>query len=424
MSLLNSESTRNLIFYFQVHQPKRLKPMRFFDIGSGQNCVNDSLNREIAERVAKSCYLPANSILLKLIKKYPQIKINFSISGVTLEQFEEYTPEVLDSFKALADTGSVEFLGETYYHSLASEMPGHEFEIQALKHAEAIERHFGKRPSVFRNTELIYNDEIGRRASMLGFNGIFTDGVAKLVGNNKSVHQLYHHPTETNFKIFLRDFQLSDDIAFRFSHHNEKLTPEKYLTWLGEIPAYDRVVNIAMDYETFGEHQKKDSGILEFFKKLLTLIAKNNTYSMLTASEAVTTVKSHSALSATQTVSWADQERDLSAWLGNDMQRDAFHSLLKLEKQVKALADNELLKYWRQLQTSDHFYYISTKRGSDGTVHDYFSPYPSPYEAFINYMNVLTDFSTHLSARKTEKAHEKSQKKISKALPQLEEAIV
>jgi alpha-amylase len=420
MSLLNSESTRNVIFYFQVHQPKRLQPIHFFDIGTGKNCFNESLNRDITERVAKSCYLPTNNILLKLIKKYPQIRINFSISGVALEQFEAYTPEVIDSFKALADSGSVEFLGETYYHSLASEIPSHEFEIQALKHAEAIERYFGKRPSVFRNTELIYNDEIGRRTSLLGFTGIFTDGVAKLVGNDKSVHQIYHHPTETELRILLRDFQLSDDIAFRFSHHDEKLTPGTYLNWLSEVPSFDRVVNIAMDYETFGEHQKKESGILDFLRKLLTQMAKDKRFTMLTASEAIAAIKPHSALSAAQTVSWADQERDLSAWLGNDMQKDAFNSLLKLERQVKSISDVEVLKYWRQLQTSDHFYYMSTKRGTDGTVHNYFSPYGSPYEAFINYMNILTDFGTRLSSYKTER----TRKKISKTLPQLEEAIV
>jgi alpha-amylase len=419
MSLLNSENTRNVIFYFQVHQPRRLKPVRFFDIGNQDNFFNEDLNRDILERVARTCYLPTNNILLKLIQKYPQIKINFSISGVTLEQFEEYTPEVIDSFRDLAETGSVEFLGETYYHSLASEMPGHEFEIQALKHAETIERLFGKRPTVFRNTELIYSDEVGRRASMLGFNGIFTDGVTQVVKNTKSINQIYHHPTETDFRIFLRNFQLSDDIAFRFSQHNDKLTPEKYLGWLNEIPAYDRMINIAMDYETFGEHQKKESGILDFLRKMLMALAKDNSFRLFTASEAVNEIEPHSVLSVSETVSWADQERDLSAWLGNDMQKDAFKSMLKLEKQVKAISDASLLKKWRQLQTSDHFYYMSTKRGSDGTVHNYFSPYPSPYEAFINYMNTLTDFSTHLNVQPTEKAR----KKVSKALPQYEEVI-
>jgi alpha-amylase len=420
MSLLNSENTRNLLFYFQVHQPKRLKPVRFFDIGSEKGCFNDSLNREIMERVAKSCYLPTNQMLLKVLKKHPNLRLTFSISGVTLEQFEEYAPEVLQSFKALAETGCVEFLGETYYHSLASLMPGHEFEIQALKHAEAIERHFGKRPTVFRNTELIYNDEIGKRVAMLGFNGIFTDGIQKVVKNNKSINQVYHHPQEEDLRIFLRNYQLSDDIAFRFTQYGENLTAEKYLGWLSDVPAYDKLLTIAMDYETFGEHQKKGSGILDFFKKLLTLIAKSPAHQMFTAEEAVRNIQPHSALSVPEHVSWADQERDLSAWLGNEIQKDAFNSIVKLDKNVKALSSPEMLKYWRQLQTSDHFYYMSTKKGSDGTVHNYFSPYPSPYEAFINYMNVLTDFTAHLNMEKAEK----NRRKISKSLPQEQEVIV
>jgi alpha-amylase len=372
------------------------------------------------QRVATSCYLPTNQMLLKLFKKYPELRVTFSISGVTLEQFEEYAPEVLQSFKALAETGCVEFLGETYYHSLASLMPGHEFEIQALKHAEAIEKHFGKRPTVFRNTELIYNDEIGRRVAMLGFKGIFTDGIQKVVKNNKSINQIYHHPVENDLRIFLRNYQLSDDIAFRFTQHGENLTAEKYLGWLSDVPAFDKLVTIAMDYETFGEHQKKGSGILDFFKKLLTLIAKSPVHQMLKAEEAIATIKPHSALSVPEHVSWADQERDLSAWLGNDIQKDAFNSIVKLDKNVKELSDPDILKYWRQLQTSDHFYYMSTKKGSDGNVHNYFSPYPSPYEAFINYMNVLTDFTAHLNLAKVER----NRKKISTSLPQEQEVTV
>ncbi|HYC85191.1 MAG TPA: glycoside hydrolase family 57 protein [Chryseosolibacter sp.] len=401
MSLLNnSENRRNVIFYFQVHQPRRLRPMRFFDIGSGHSYFNDSLNRDIVQRVAKSCYLPANALLLKVIQKNPNVRINFSISGVALEQFEEFAPEVIESFRALAETGSVEFLGETYYHSLACLIPGHEFEIQILKHAELVEKLFGKRPRVFRNTELIYSDEIGRRVAALDFRGIFTDGVQKILGNSKSVNQVYHHPEDPSLKILLRNYLLSDDIAFRFNHHHAPLTAETYVSWLSDIPAFERIVNIAMDYETFGEHQKKETGIFSFLKKLLSTLARSSSHRMMSATEAVDMLESAGKLSVPQHVSWADHERDLSAWIGNDMQKDALASLLKLDKPVKAAANAQMLKLWRSLQTSDHFYYMSTKRGTDGAVHDYFSPFPSPYEAFINYMNVLTDFTLHVKHSK------------------------
>lgn len=402
MSLLNSiNSSRNLIFYFQVHQPRRLRSVRFFDIGTEADLFDDVQNQQILERVATSCYLPANKLLLKLIKKYPNIKVAFSISGVTLDQFETFAPEVLQSFKDLAQTGSVEFLGETYYHSLAALIPGHEFEIQALKHAELIEKHFGKRPMVFRNTELIYNNDIGRRAALLGFKGIFTDGVARVLNNDKSPNQIYQHPSEDSLTILLRNYILSDDIAFRFAQHGSNLTAETYLNWLMDVPSHEKVVNIAMDYETFGEHHKKESGIFNFLESLFTGIATNKNFNMLTPTEAVDSIKPHSALECPQFVSWADNERDLSAWLGNDLQQDAFESLVKLDASVKALNEPETLKQWRLLQTSDHFYYMSTKRGTDGAVHNYFSPYPSPYEAFINYMNALTDFTMKLKQLKS-----------------------
>jgi alpha-amylase len=407
-----TDAKRNVVFYFQVHQPRRLKVKSFFDIGSDTALFNDSLNREVMERVALSCYLPTNSLLLKLIKKHPNIRIAFSISGVTIEQFEEYAPEVLQSFRDLADTGCVEFLGETYFHSLASLMPGHEFEIQALKHADLIEKHFGKRPVVFRNTELIYNNEIGRRVSQLGFTGIFTDGAQKLLQNKKSAHQLHRHPEEA-IKILLRDYVLSDDIAFRFNQNGHKLSADQYVSWLRDIPTFEPIVNIAMDYETFGEHQKKDTGIFDFLKKMLTALAKDSHFRMLTPSEAIQTLPSDSTLSAPEHISWADQERDLSAWLGNDIQKDALNTAIKLEKHVKSLGDAELLRTWRMLLTSDHFYYMSTKRGSDGDVHNYFSPYPSPYEAFINYMNVITQFSVVIEDKKSaEKVLRKKAEKL------------
>jgi len=419
----NTDTVRKLILYFQVHQPKRLKPFKFFDIGNEKTCFNDDFNRDIIERVARTCYLPTNALLLKAIKTHPNVKVCFSISGVTLEQFSEYTPEVIDSFKALADTGNVEFLAETYFHSLASLMPGHEFEIQALKHAELVEKLFGKRPTFFRNTELIYNDEIGKRAALLGFDGIFVDGVKQVLNNDKSVFQVYEHPEESDFKILLRNYVFSDDIAFRFNQYGTPLTVEKYTAWLNEVSPLEKVINIGMDYETFGEHQKKETGIHTFLKKFLAAVSKSKTLEFATPTEVAKTVKAKRKLSVTKTVSWADQERDASAWLGNDMQKDAFENLKKLERDVKQLNDPAITKQWRLLQTSDHFYYMSIKKGSDGSVHDYFSHYPSPYEAFINYMNVLTDFTVAVNEHKSKKKVAK-QKKSEKPVRMLHEVRV
>jgi alpha-amylase len=400
-SVPSTKKHKNLIFYFQVHQPKRLRTVRFFDIGANRTYFDDHLNREIIQRVARNCYLPANALLEKLIKKNPKIKIAFSISGVTLDQFEDYAPEVLDSFRSLAATGCVDFLTETYYHSLACVIPGSELELQIEKHQTKILRLFGVRSEVFRNTELIYSDGLGRRISDLGFKGVMIDGVDRVLGN-QSPHQIFEHP-EADLKMLLRNYRLSDDISFRFSQ-KPPLTCEQYITWLNAIPPHQNVINLAMDYETFGEHHKKESGIFAFLENLFTNLARSGNFRFVTPSQAVQDIASCNKLSVPGFISWADEERDLSAWLGNEMQRDAFDSLIKLETDIKNLHDHALLKEWRTLQTSDHFYYMSTKEGNDGGVHAYFSPYPSPYEAFINYMNVLTDFAMKVKARKSSTA--------------------
>jgi alpha-amylase len=401
------EPNRSLIFYFQVHQPKRLRNMRFFDIGSGTSYFDDALDNEIIQRVTRECYLPANALLLKLIQKNPDVKFTFSISGVVLDQLEEFAPEVIDSFRALHETGFIEFLSETYYHSLSSISQGNEFDLQVLKHREKIRSLFGAVPTVFRNTELIYNDAIGSRIRDLGFKGIFTDGIEKIL-ESRSPHHIYTHPDEQGLNIFLRNYHLSDDIAFRFSQEKNSLTVDKYLSWLNSIPENENVVNLAMDYETFGEHHKKESGIFTFFENLITAIARENTFSFSTPSKAITNNTTKTTLSVPNYISWADRERDLSAWLGNEIQRDAFDSLMKLESDLKNIGDNQLLKTWRYLQASDHFYYMSTKKGTDGGVHNYFSPYSSPYEAFINYMNVLTDFTMRVKVlRSTNTSNQK-----------------
>jgi alpha-amylase len=382
------------VLYFQVHQPKRLSNLRFFDIGAGSSFFDDDLNGEIVQRIARECYLPANRLLLKLIHKHPEIKVAFSLSGVIIDQLEEFAPEVLTSFRALAATGSVEFLAETYYHSLACMMPGKEFENQIAKHSEKMYELLGVRPTVFRNTELIYSDDVGRRVSKFGFKGIIADGLEKVLGF-RSPNHVFNHP-QNDLKILLRNYRLSDDIAFRFKEGGKTLTAEKYLSWLTAFPEKEQVVTLALDYETFGEHQKKETGIFQFMESLFVSLVKSKSLRMVTPSEAIEEIDSDSVLDVPQFISWADNERDLSAWLGNEMQRDAFDSMMKLEYDVKNLNDENVLEQWRNLQTSDHFYYMCTKKGSDGVVHNYFSPYQSPYQAFINFMNILTDFSMKL----------------------------
>lgn len=352
------------------------------------------------QRVANQCYLPTNALLLKLIRKYPNIRITFSISGIALDQMEQYAPEALESFRKLAATGCADFLTETYYHSLSCLMPGNEFELQVAKHQKKILRHFGVLSKVFRNTELIYSDDTGARIHKMGFKGVLIDGVERALGS-RSPHHLYTHGEIPQLKLLPRDYRLSDDIAFRFSRERNTMTPDQYIKWLAQIPGNENMIHIGMDYETFGEHHPTDSGIIVFFEKLLIGLAKKKEFRFMTASEATGCLPDAGPLATPGYISWADQERDVSAWLGNEMQRDAFDSLLKIEGAVKSLLDREILEQWRALQTSDHFYYMSTKKGNDGRVHAHFSPYPSPYEAFINYMNVLTDFDLKLKMRKS-----------------------
>lgn len=279
-------------------------------------------------------------------------------------------------------------------------MPGNEFELQVAKHQKKILKHFGVLSKVFRNTELIYNDEVGARISRLGFKGALIDGVDRVL-DGRSPHRIYSHPQSDRLKLLTRNYRLSDDIAFRYSQGGNTLSPQQYLAWLDATPADENVIHLGMDYETFGEHHKSNTGIFAFLETVLSNMARKKEYQFMTPSEIVNQVEATDKLSSTSYLSWADQERDVSAWLGNDMQRDAFDSMIKLEDGVKTLLDKTLLNEWRALQTSDHFYYMSTKKGGDGQVHSYFSPYPSPYEAFINYMNVLTDFGLKLRNKKS-----------------------
>ncbi len=390
---------RNICFYFQVHQPFRLRSYRFFDIQRSHDYFDEHKNRTIMRKVAEKCYLPTNRILLELIRKYEgDFKVSFSISGIALEQFELYAPEVLDSFQSLAETGCVEFLAETYAHSLSALKSSDEFSRQVKEHGKKIKSVFGLKPSVFRNTELIYSNHIGNMVSEMGFKAMLSEGAAHILGW-RSPNFLYCNAQNPRLKLLLKNYQLSDDIAFRFSQKSWNgwpLTADKYVHWLNAIPESDEIINLFMDYETFGEHQWEDTGIFEFLKALPGKVFNNSPYAFVTPSEAVESLTPVASLDIPYPVSWADMERDLSAWLSNELQHDAFDSLYELEEKVMQSGDEQIAQDWLRLQTSDNLYYMCTKYFSDGDVHKYFNPYDSPYDAYINFMNVLCDFQKRL----------------------------
>lgn len=392
---------RTICLYFQVHQPFRFRTYRFFDIGNDHYYYDDYSNESILRKVAEKSYLPANQLLLDLIRQHKgKFKVAFSISGIALEQFRLYAPDVLDSFRALADTGQVEFLAETYAHSLASMKDSEEFVQQVQDHKTLIKELFGQEPSVFRNTELVYSDEIGAAVYKMGFKAMLTEGAKHVLGW-KSPNYLYCNAIEPRLKVLLKNFKLSDDIAFRFSNKgwsDYPLTAEKFAGWLKELPAQEETVNLFMDYETFGEHQWAETGIFDFLKALPDAVFKKTNYTFNTPSEVAQNLQVVSAVHVPNAISWADEERDLSAWLGNEMQKEAFNKLYALKEKVYQSNDRELLVDFKYLQVSDHFYYMSTKFFSDGEVHSYFNPYRSPYDAFINYMNVLSDFEIRVNA--------------------------
>ena len=386
---------KSICLYFQVHQPARLRLYRFFDIGKDSHYYDDFANRTILRRVAQKCYLPMNALLLELINAHKgEFKVTFSISGTVLEQFDRYAPEVIESFRRLAQTGDVEFLSETYYHSLASLASETEFKHQVLKHKDAIEHYFGVTPKAFRNTELIYSDAIGQMVSEMGFKAMLTEGAKHVLGW-KSPNFLYSCANAPALKLLLKNSSLSDDIAFRFSDRGWSdwpLTCEKYLSWIKSAAQNDDIVNLFMDYETFGEHQKAQSGIFDFMRYLPEAVIADGEFEFVTPSQAVKKHRPVATLDVPDHISWADEERDLTAWLGNELQNDALKKLYDQTEKLAILNDEALWSDFGHLQESDHFYYMCTKFFSDGAVHKYFNPYDTPYEAFINYMNVLSDF--------------------------------
>jgi alpha-amylase len=381
----------SVCFYFQVHQPLRLRHYTVFD--SDEQYFDEQKNETICRKVANKCYLPTNRLLLDMIRKFKgRFRVAYSLTGILLEQLGRYSPEVISTFHALAETGCVEFLGETYYHSLSFLYSRDEFVEQIKKQIEIIEHFFGLKPRVFRNTELIYNNDLAALIESMGiFDAIMTEGADHILGY-RSPNFVYKPKSCNKLKLLLKNYSLSDDIAFRFSNRDWKewpLTADKFAGWISNINGNGVVVNLFMDYETFGEHQWKDTGIFEFMRHLPGEILKHPDNNFKTPSEVTESYQPADIVDVPHIISWADTERDLSAWLGNAMQSNAIHELYRLEKKIKQTKDEKIISDWRSLQASDHFYYMCTKYFADGDVHKYFNPYDSPYDSYINFMNVL-----------------------------------
>lgn len=385
---------KSICFYFQIHQPFRLKTYRFLDIGNDHYYYDDFANDEIITRIAQRSYLPACETLKEMFATYgKKFKVAFSISGIALEQIELYVPELIDALKELVQTGNVEFLTETYAHSLSSLADPEEFRLQVKEHSDKIYQLFGQHPKVLRNTELIYSDDISQLVYSMGYKGMITEGAKHILGW-KSPNYVYSSAAAPKLKLLLKNSKLSDDISFRFNNTEwpeYPLTADKYINWIADLPEEEQIINLFMNFETLGELQPRESGIFEFMKALPRFAFEKN-IGFITPSEAIAKMKSVSELAVPFPMSWADEARDTSAWLGNDLQNEAFNKLYSIAERVRLCSDRRLKQDWMYLQASDHFYYMCTKHLDDGAVHSHYSPYESPFTAFTNYMNVLADF--------------------------------
>ncbi|MCX7634153.1 MAG: glycoside hydrolase family 57 protein [Syntrophales bacterium] len=388
-----------ICLYFQAHQPFRLRRYTFFDIGHDHRYEDEEENRSLLDRVANKCYLPANALLRRLMDRHGhRFRCCLSITGCLIDQLQRYRPDVLASFQDLAKTGQVEFLGETDAHSLAFLYTPAEFRAQVTAHRRRMETLFGQRPTTFRHTELIYNNELAAVVAGMGFRVILTEGVERLLGG-RPPGLSYRPPGDIPLRIPMRQARLSDDIAFRFpggGEFGQTLNAERYVSWVRAAAADGGAINLFMDYETLGEHHWPESGIFAFFASFVDAVLDDPAWRFATAEETAATVADGGVFDCPAWVSWADTERDLTAWTGNAMQRDALAAVYALEGMVAAVGNGEFVSPWRRLQTSDHFYYMATKEYGNGAVHRYFNPYASPYDAYVNYMNCLDDFARRL----------------------------
>ncbi len=389
---------KTICFYFQIHQPIRLKRYRFFDIGSDHYYYDDFSNEDILKGIADRSFLRANAMLLDMIKEYNgKFKVAFSVSGVALEQLEIYVPEAIDGLKELAKTGCVEFLSETYGHSLSSLYDEEEFRVQVEEHAAKIELLFGKKPKVFRNTELVYTDEISDMVYRMGYKGMLTEGAKHVLGW-KSPNYLYQSVSSPGLKVLLRNMRFSEDIMYRFSNYNWSeypLVADKFINWINALPESEQLVNLFMNYETLGSIQPADTGIFEFFKAL-PKFALEKQIGFSTPSEVINKLKSVDSISVPYPCSWTGEEKDVSAWSGNTLQREALQKLYSIGERVRLCEDRRIKQDWIYLQVSDHFRFMSTKYFPGPSV---FSPYENAYDAFSNYMNVLGDFISRVNAQ-------------------------
>lgn len=391
--------------YLHVHQPYRIRHYTIFDAGERHDYFNAphghrTNNENIMHKVAAKSYIPTNRKLLELLHRHPEFKLSMSITGTVLEQFEQWSPAVLKSFQDLTNTGRVEIVAETYHHSLAFFYSLSEFETQVDMHREKVQQLFGQTPAVFRNTELSYNNDLAYWADRKGYKGILAEGWDPILGwrNPNFVYRPAHTDT---IRLLMKNYKLSDDIAFRFGNRGWSewpLTVDKFTYWLNAT-ADAEVFNLFMDYETFGEHQWDHTGIFDFLEHLPAEWMKTPGNTFTTVSEAIDRFEARDQIDTPHTTTWADTERDLSAWLGNPMQHQAIQALYDMQKPIMDTGDLALIDDWRKLQTSDHFYYMCTKWFSDGDIHAYFSPYESPYEAFTNFMNAWHDLKFRLAEK-------------------------
>lgn len=397
--------SKSIVLYLHVHQPYRIRSYSMFDIKNKSDYFESKYtertsNERILQKVAEKSYIPTNKLLIELLNKHPEFTISISITGTVIEQFAQYAPEVLASFQELVATGKVEIVGETYHHSLAFFYNIDEFATQVAMHRQTVERYFGVTPQSFRNTELAYNDSLAEWANLQGYKAIIAEGWDPILGW-RSPNFVYKASNKHQTKLLLKNYRLSDDIAFRFSEtarSSQPLTAATFAHWLHETNDAE-VINLFMDYETFGEHQWEDTGIFDFLRHLPSEWLKLPGHDFKTISEAADAHDAKDIISMPETVTWADTERDLTAWIGNPMQRLALEKLYALAEPIIAVNDWSLIEDWRKLQTSDHFYYMCTKWFSDGDVHAYFSPYESPYDAFVYFMNCYHDLKARLLAK-------------------------
>lgn len=386
-----------IVFYFQLHQPYRVKRYTIFDTAHDHLYFNDdgesdTNNRRVFERVAEKSYRPMLTLLERALEQQPEFCFSLSVTGTLLDQAQTWAPDIIDTLQRLVKTGRVELLAETYHHSLAFFYSRTEFETQVNLHREKIFQMFGVIPSVFRNTELAYNDELGHWAADHGYRGVLTEGWDPVL-DWRSPNHVYRAAGTEKLALLLKNYKLSDDLAFRFgdkSWNEWPLTPDKYIDWLQQSDPSAKLINLFMDFETFGEHQWEATGIFGFFEQFISAwVDHGGEYAMV--SQAISLQDEPEELSMPSTVTWADSERDLSAWNGNALQQEALKYAYALEQEIVQSGDADLLGDWRKLLTSDHSYYMSTKWHQDGTIHAYFSPYDSPYDAFLSYMNVIRD---------------------------------